>query len=94
MKEEENKEKDLFGHTIVPIGLGFLVAALVTKFERIMEEKKTNGKILPCSLIMKFVETGTSKSVKRAVKLADYRYEVVVVGSFCWLLGGSAIRDY
>lgn len=44
---------------------------------------------------MKFVETGTSKSVKRAVKLADYGYEVVVVVvGFCWLLGGSAIRDY
>ena len=43
---------------------------------------------------MKFVETGTSKSVKRAVKPADYGYEVVVVGSFCRLLGGSAIRDY
>ena len=40
MKGEESKEKDLFWHTIVSIGLGFLVAALVTKFERIMEEKR------------------------------------------------------
>ena len=40
MKEEENKEKDLFWHTIVPIGLGFLIAVLVKKLERIMEEKR------------------------------------------------------
>lgn len=58
-------------------------------------KKKTNRKILWCSLIMKFVETGTSKRVKRSVKLADYGYEAGFIdGSFCWLPGGSAIRDY
>ena len=39
-KKVKKTKKDLFGHTIVPIGLGFLVAALVTECERIMEEKR------------------------------------------------------
>ena len=87
MKEEENKKRFVLAHDCSH-RVGIFSSSVGHKVREDNGRKKTNAKILRCSLIMKFVETGTNKRVKRSVNLADYGYEAGFVdGSFFWLPG-------